>query len=34
VTTGAGATVAGQSLRRHAERVLREDDAGAYTVPS
>jgi hypothetical protein len=34
LTTGAGATVAGQSLRRHAERVLREDDAGAYTVPS
>jgi hypothetical protein len=34
VTAGAAATVAGQSLRRHAERVLREDDAGAYTVPS
>ena len=31
---GAAATVAGQSLRRHAERVLRADDAGTYTVPS
>jgi hypothetical protein len=34
VTAGAAATVAGQSLRRHAERVLRADDAGTYTVPS
>jgi hypothetical protein len=34
VSAGAAATAAGQSLRRHAERVLRGDDAGPYTVPS